>query len=431
MREYLKKLPREIQDLIHLASETVAKHNMSAYLVGGCVRDLILGVKNLDLDIVVEGNGISFAEDFAKFLKAKIIRHRRFGTATLVVSESKLKVDIATARKEFYPEPAHLPEVTGGTLQDDLKRRDFTINAMAISINKDNFGRLVDFFNGKKALNDKKIRILHNLSFVDDPTRILRAIRFEKRYNFRIEFKTLKCLKEAVKLKMLEKVQPQRLRDELILMLQEAHSLKQIKRIQELVGFGFINPHLSISGKGYRLLNSIEEQITWFKRKYPRHRQLDTWLIYFMGLFDSLDISGVKSTCRRFVFKRGEEKRILTCKKIVHKLIRELSRDGIRPSEIFDLLEPLSYEVILLAKAKSKNRNIQRHIENFLKIYNGTHIYISGDDLRKLGIAPGPDYQKIFKKVLHAKLNGKIKARQEEVVLIKKLVRPRLMEQMK
>lgn len=179
MKEYLRKLPKEIQDLISKAARVASGNNISAYLVGGFVRDLLLGVKNLDLDIVVEGDGIKFAQDFAHTLKAKLILHRRFGTATITLGYN-LKIDIATARKETYPYPACLPVVTSGTIEDDLARRDFTINAMAISIMQKDFGRFIDLLYGKHDLYHKKIRVLHNLSFIDDPTRILRAIRFEK-----------------------------------------------------------------------------------------------------------------------------------------------------------------------------------------------------------------------------------------------------------
>jgi len=421
MREYLKKLPEEIQDLIHLASDIAFQNNMPAYLVGGCVRDLILGVKNLDLDIVVEGDGIEFGEDLASTLKAKLIRHRRFGTATVIIKPS-LKIDIATARKETYPYPASLPLVSRGTLRDDLARRDFTVNAMAISITEKDFGKLIDFFSGNSDLRHKKIRVLHNLSFIDDPTRMLRAIRFEKRYNFEIESKTLHYLKEAVRLKMLEKVEPQRLRDELILVLKEEQPLKQIKRIQKLIGFGFVNPHLRILKNTYKLLNAIRNQIGWFEKIYARRRQLDTWLIYFMGLIYSLNINEVKAVCKKFVFRKGEEKRILNCRKVSSRVMRQLSRDKIKPSKIFDLLEPLSYELILLLKAKSKNVYVQKHIEDFFEIYNGMRIQTCGDDLHRLGIRPGPQYQKIFLRVLKAKLNGLVETKEEELALINKMI---------
>ncbi|MBM3246699.1 MAG: CCA tRNA nucleotidyltransferase [Candidatus Omnitrophica bacterium] len=425
MREYLRKLPRETQDLIGLAGEIASVNNMRAYLVGGFARDLILGVKNLDLDIVVEGDGIKFAEDFARATKAALTRHKRFGTATARLAHN-LKIDIATARQETYPFPASLPQVRRGTLRDDLARRDFTINAMAISIGGRDFGRLIDFFSGKKDLADKKIRVLHELSFIDDPTRILRAVRFEKRYNFRIEPQTLLFLKGAVRLKMLEKVQPQRLRDEIILILKEGRPLKELRRIRELAGYGFISPRLAVSKSTDQLLTSIGNCIGWFEGAYPRRRQLDSWLIYFMGLLDSLSLSDTRAVCRKFVFSRGEEKRLLSSKGLERKFAASLGKAKVKPSVIFNLLEPLSYETIILFKAKYKNRHIQKYIEDFFDIYNGMRIEIRGDDLHKLGVMPGPRYKKIFTGVLQAKLDGLVKTKAEELVLIKKLIERKL-----
>jgi len=422
MREYLNKLPKEIFDLICLIRDVASSNKMPAYLVGGFVRDLILGVENLDLDITVEGDGIKFAEDFSSKLKVKLIRHRRFGTATAIL-KPHLKIDFSTARKEFYPEPAHLPVVGRGGLKDDLFRRDFTINSMALSINNENFGRLVDFFGGKDDLAGGKIRVLHGLSFIDDPTRVLRAIRFEKRYDFDIEPKTMKYLKEAIKLRMLEKVEPQRIRNDLILMLKERNPSREIKRLQELAGFSFIDKSLSLSKKSYQLLVSAEKQIGWFTGPCSKRRQLDDWLIYFMGLLDSLAIDVTRGICRRLALRRGEEKRILAYKGINRKFILGLSKRKIKPSEIFALFEPLSYEVLILLKAKYKNRDIQRHIQDFFRVYNGTHIYISGEDLRGMGVIPGPYYQKIFAKVLDAKLNGLVKTKEDELTLVKKLIK--------
>lgn len=422
MKGYLKKLPKEVQDLILLAGDIASMNNMRAYLVGGCVRDLLLEVRNLDLDIVIEGNGIKFSEELARTFNTKLIRHKRFGTATVGLLSHRLKIDIATARREFYPEPAHLPVVENGSLKDDLKRRDFTINAMAININRDGFGELLDLFGGEEDLNNKKIRVLHDLSFIDDPTRILRGIRFEQRYNFRLEPKTLKLLKESVALGMLERVEPQRIRDELILLLKENEPLKEICRLNELVGFSFISPGLSVSDKIFRLIKFTEKQINCFKKSYPERRTLDTWIIYFMALMDSLDSIAARKICQKFVFRKGEDKRISGYKKIDRKFISNLKRIKNKPPEIFSLLEPLSYEVILLVKAKYKDRDIQKTLEDFLEIYNGMKIYSSGHDLRRLGVPPGPYYQKIFSKVLNAKLSGAVKTKEEELELIKKLI---------
>ncbi len=423
MKEYLSKLPKEVQGLIHFAGVVANRSNMRAYLVGGCVRDLLLGVKNLDLDIVIDGNGIKFAEELAGTLNTKLIRHKRFGTATLILLRHRLKIDIATARKEFYPQAAHLPVVESGTLKDDLFRRDFTINCLVININKDSFGDLIDLFSGIEDLKNKKIRVLHDLSFIDDPTRILRAVRFEQRYNFKIEPQTLKFLKEAARKHMLEKVEPQRIRNELILILKEKTPLKEIKRLKELVGFYFISPGLSVSPKTYKLIESAESEILWFKKNYPKRRLLDTWLIYFLALIDSLRVNAVRQACQKFVFRKGEDKRILGYKKLSTKFISDFKKAKKKPSKIFSMLEPLSYEVILLIKAKYRDRDIRRIIEDFFEIYNGMRIYSSGHDLCSLGLAPGPCYQKIFTKVLNAKLNGLVKTKEEELELIKELIR--------
>jgi len=422
MKEYLKKLPEEIKDLIFLALDTAGSNNIPIYLVGGFVRDLILGAKNLDLDIVVEGNGIKFAEELSSRLNAKLIRHKRFATATLIL-RSGIKLDIASARKEFYPKPAALPQVMPGNLRDDLYRRDFSINAMAIGLSGKDAGRLIDFFGGQGDLRNKKIRILHSLSFIDDPTRILRAIRFEQRYNFKIEPDTLKNLKKAVSFKMLEKTEPQRLRDELIPILKEKTVLKQIKRLRELVGFAFINKRLLLSPKNRVLLKAAENQISWFKKTYPERRGLDSWLIYFMALLGSLATSDIKLVCRRFAFRKGETKRILNYKQTNRVIMAQLYRSQVKPAKIFSLLEPLSYEAIILIKAKSKDKKINKYITDFFKIYNGMSISVSGDDLRKLGILPGRHYQRIFAKILQAKLNGKISTKEQELAFIKKIYR--------
>ena len=421
MVNYLEKLPKEAQGLIRLAARLASRQNVSSYLVGGFVRDLLLGSSNLDLDIVVEGDGIKFAEELAGPLKARLIRHRQFGTASLVL-RSDGKIDITTARKEFYPEPASLPVVSPGTLKDDLFRRDFTINTLAIRISSKKSTELIDFFQGKNDLKEKKIRILHDLSFIDDPTRILRAIRFEQRYDFTIESNTLRQLKKATKIKMINKVGPQRLRDELILILKEARPLKPLKRIKELSGFSFINRNLSLTNTDFSFLSRLGKEIAWFKARHMRRRRLDSWLIYFMGMIDGLSLREVKSICRSFVFRQGEEKRILDYKRLQDKIFSLLKHHSVKPSRIYRILEPLSYEVILSIKAKYQNENLRGHIQDFLAMYNGVRIFTGGQDLQALGLVPGPGYQKIFHQVLDARIDGQIKTRDEELGFIKRII---------
>lgn len=421
MEKYLKNLPRDYQELLHVIGSAAYARSMFVYLVGGIVRDLILGVKNLDFDIVVEGNGIILAEDLAGKLNARLIRHKRFCTATVILGHH-LKIDVATARKETYEIPGALPEVEFSDLENDLKRRDFTINAMAINISKNHFGMLLDPFGGRRDLSEKKIRILHTVSFVDDPTRIFRAIRFEKRFNFVIEKHTLFLLKEAVKDKMLECVQPQRTRDELILLLKEKQPLKYIRRLSELTGLKFIHPKLELTAKGFNLLRNTQTQVELFLKAHLRHRKLDVWLIYFMAVIDSLNPQEVKNVCAKFVFKKGEEKRITEFRKINDAFISKLDGNKIKASEIYRILEPLSFEAMLLIKAKYDRPAVKSRIEDFFEVYSDMRICVSGSHLQDLGVKPGPVYQKIFALVLDAKINGLVKTEQQELSFIKDLL---------
>ncbi|MHB8155198.1 MAG: CCA tRNA nucleotidyltransferase [Candidatus Omnitrophota bacterium] len=422
MKKYFNKLPRELREVINQAAKVSQETRMPAYLVGGCLRDLILGVKNLDLDIAVEGRGIIFAEHLAQKLKSTLKTHPRFGTATLVLTDG-VKVDIATTRQEKYPFFAALPVVGSGTLKEDLKRRDFTINAMAISLAA--VGKqqeLIDPFGGQDDLVSGSIRILHNLSFKDDPTRILRAIRFSQRLNFKIEPETLALLKEAISGGLLGKVSPQRMRDELILILKEHRPFSPIKQLGDLGALSFISTKLKIGKSTAGLFKSIAKEIIWFVKNFPARRQLDTWLVYFAGLLESFTLLEIKTILYRFGLPKGDQERVTSYYQKRRELISFLSKKQLSPEQVFALLEPLSYETIILLRAVSRNKNLKKHLADFFEIYNGMRLCVSGDDLNSLGILPGPGYKKIFARVLTAKLNGQVSNRQTELALIRKLM---------
>ena len=421
MKELIKKLPQELQDVVETASSLAHTKGIRAYLVGGCVRDMILGARNLDLDIVVEGNGLEFGVNLGEKLKAKVVTHKRFKTST-VFAEDAIKIDITTSRQEHYPHPGSLPVVRDGLIDKDLFRRDFTINSLAVSINQDDFGKLLDVTSGKADLAKGCVRVLHDLSFVDDPTRILRAVRFEQRYGFKIEPKTLALLKQAVKKNMLINTEPQRIRDELILMLKEKNAQKMLKRLAALTKLSFLHLELKISNHTWKLMHDTSAFVRWFESNYPGRRRLDHWLIYLMVLFKPLSMNCVYAFCRRFVLTKNEEKRLIASKAVNPDLIRKINRKNLPPALIYSLLEPLSYEVIILLKAITKNKNAQKHISDYFEIYNDIRISVGGEDLRSLGLAPGPRYQDIFSKVLGAKLDGLVKTREEELELIKKLM---------
>jgi len=434
MKNYFLGLPAELKQIISLARVLSAQGQMPAYLVGGFVRDLILGVDNLDLDISVEGSGIVFAKKLAERLKSKIVIHERFGTAT--VTCGCLRVDIASARKESYAYPGSLPQVNSGTLRDDLSRRDFTINAMAVSLAAQDEFKLIDFFGGLRDLHSKKIRVLHNLSFLDDPTRIFRAIRFEQRYNFKIEPYTLALLKVALGLGALTRprcenipksarqcVSAERLRHELILMLKESSVIKELKRLKELKVLEALGGDFRPAKLDLALLASLARQVKWFNQCHPGRRKLDVWLVYFMGLVDASSARDITRISALLNLHKGEEKRVLSLKLCGRKFIKDLSRKGISAAKIFALLEPLSYEAIIFLKAKYAGAVLNKHIADFLEIYNGMRIYASGVDLHGLGVFPGPAYQELFSKVLKAKLNGRVNSREEELILIRRLIK--------
>ncbi|MDD5561179.1 MAG: CCA tRNA nucleotidyltransferase [Candidatus Omnitrophica bacterium] len=421
MKEYLKKIPHAIKRLFVLVKEVSRETKMPAYLVGGFPRDLILGAMDWDLDITVEGDGVKFAEVLAGKLGAALIKHERFRTATVIL-DHRVKVDIATTRKEIYPFSASLPLVSPGSLREDLFRRDFTINAMAFGLSESMDWELIDIFGGKDDLAAGKIRVLHDLSFKDDPTRILRAVRFKQRYNFKIEPKTLCLLKEAVNSGLLEKVNPHRTRDELILMLKERNPSAQLKQLSALGALSFISDKLRPGKLTYDLFKSVHKEIIWFMQNFPFHRQFEAWLIYFAALLRPLALPEIKKVARRLGLSKKEEQKIVSCRKINQRLIRRLKNRHITPAEIFGLLKPLSYETVILLRSVSHDNAFRKHIADFLKIYNGVRLCISGDDLFRLGVLPGPRYQKILNKVLAARLNGKVKSRQEELALIGRIL---------
>ncbi len=421
MKKYLEKLPKEIIVLINTAKEIAQDLGFQAYLVGGLVRDLFLSVDNYDLDIVIEGDGIEFANNFALKTQSKVISHPRFMTATIILP-NHFKIDVVTARKEIYPQPAHLPIVSVGSLQDDLFRRDFTINTLAVQISGNDFGKLIDIFNGKKDLEAKVLRILHNKSFIDDPTRIIRGIRFEQRFNFNFEKETLKCLNQALKSKIFEKLQLQRLRDEMQLLLSEKDPKRNIFRINELLGTSFLSKDLKFNQKTRKVLECLEASIIWFKDIHKRHRHLDVWLIYLIAFLENYDLNKAKKFCDKFVLHKGDTNRVLQYFSKRKNIEKALSKKILPPSELFHLLNEITYEVIILIKARSNNKNLHKNISDFFAFHHEVKIMLSGQDLCAMGLKPGAHYQKIFKEVLNAKLNGKISTKEDEIRFVKEII---------
>ena len=268
------RLPQPMLHMLHRAGELGDRLQVSVYAVGGFVRDIMLSrpaVEFDDVDLVVEGDGIAFARALAQELGGRVREHRTFMTALIIYHDEngeEQRLDVATARLEYYKYPAALPTVELSSIKMDLFRRDFTINAMALRLNKGQFGCLVDFFGGQSDIQRKTIRIIHALSFVEDPTRIIRAVRFEQRYGFHISTQGEKLIKNALSLNLVEKLSGARILHELNLIFREDEPETCLRRLNELGVLAAIHPSLVLNADKNELLDSLREVIDWYRLLY-------------------------------------------------------------------------------------------------------------------------------------------------------------------
>ena len=407
----LKKIPKHFQEILKVASKIAGRSGFKIYLVGGVVRDLILGKAIFDLDIVVEPDAIRFAQRLAKHFKTQFRRHHSFGTATVYFG--KHKMDFATARKEHYTHWGALPKVSPVTLKEDLFRRDFTINAMAVSLNKKDYGQLVDFYNGYTDLRKGIIRVLHADSLLEDPTRILRAIRFEQRFKFRIEKNTNKLLKEALGVGAIRFVHPHRLRDEIILILQEPQPYRYIKRLDGLTKLSFMDDKLKLNSNTAQLMARVKKAISFYNKRFKKYRKIDEWLIYLAAMVIDLPQDRIVRFLEKFDLKKSERIRIISIKENIRKA-KKISKKC-APYNIYQFLNPLSFETIVFFYAYYNQKMIKKNIELFFEKLSRVRLKARGGDLGKLGIKPGIIYTQVFGKLLKVKINKNLKTKQEEL----------------
>lgn len=421
MHEYF---PRDILDVLYQIGETGDELGYSVFMVGGIVRDLFLGIPNLDLDIVIEQDAIRFARFFSKKVQGKLRCHQKFKTA-VVIMPNGLKIDFASARREFYEYPAALPEVEFASIKKDLYRRDFTINAMAIQLNRDQFGRLLDFFGGKRDLELKKIRILYSLSFTEDPARIIRAIRFEQRYDFTIEQSTEKFLKKAVQEGLVSRIRKRRLSEEFLILLQEKTPTKIIKRMDKLGVLSGIIPRLSLEPVLIDRSNQIEHMIKEWYGKFPGE-YVDKGVLY---LYYLLQLSNL--TIQQVIKRIDLNQRTVNILKIMvekrNKIARVLEETENQPSKIYFHLANQPNELLFIILLERKEHNlVSKRIKKFYQVYKKTSIFISGNDLTKMGMKPSPIYAKILKLVFYLQLNGILNNRAEEINFVKTLMKKKV-----
>lgn len=410
------RFPPGVYNLLKFSGEVAEGLGFNAYLVGGSVRDLLRGEENLDIDIVIEGDGIVFAKALGEKLNASVKSHQRFNTAQVITG--KLKLDVATARTEYYESPAALPKVETSSIKKDLYRRDFTINTLAIKLNPKDFGLLMDFFGSQRDLKEKTIRVLHNLSFIEDPTRAFRAIRFSERFGFKISKHAENLIKSTVKMNLFEKLSGPRLYEELLILFNETEPDRALKKLSDLGLLKVIHPALTFNEELEETLKSLHETVSWFNLLFLEEKT-DRGILYLMALLSELKEEEAEAAAERLSpppkIKDMIDKGISKAREVVKRLPSE------DPVEIYNLLRKLRLETILLAMALSKDRLKQKVISRYLTELRKIEPILKGEDLKKIGVKPGPVYSRILKELLEEKLRGHLKSREDEERFVKRI----------
>ncbi len=414
LREMLpKKIIQYFFDIGHIADMM----GLNVYLVGGLVRDVILKRNNLDVDIVVEGDGIKFAHEFALHHDIRVRSHRKFGTAVLIFPDG-FKVDVASARMEYYESPGAQPVIETSSLKMDMYRRDFTINTLAIKLNKKDYGVLIDYFGALRDIKKKVLRVLHSLSFVEDPTRMLRVVRFEQRFNFKIGVLTRSLIKNASQMDVFKDFAGRRFFLELKMILQEPDPLPAIRRMHEFDLFQFIYPKIRLTENIIMLLEEIRRVIDWYRLLYLDER-FEPWKIYWYGLTSSLRLVDVNEMAKKHGMVDIESRKMLSQRETVGRTLSGLYRFSGKNDGLYDMLSAYDTETQLYMMARANNEKSKKLISRYFMKLKGTKIQIKGKDLTQLGFQPGPVFKEVFEKVLKAKLNNLVKTKDDEIRFVK------------
>lgn len=413
-------LPGRIMNILIRAGEVAERMNYQVYAVGGLVRDVLLKVENLDVDLVVEGNGIEMANELAKEIGGRVRPHEKFGTAEIIFPDGYW-VDVVTARVEYYEYPAALPQVEQSSLKHDLYRRDFTINAMAVALNPERFGELVDYFNGREDLQIGAIRVLHNLSFIEDPTRILRAIRFEQRYDMAVEPQTLRLIKEAVREKVISRLTTERMWGELKSILEEADPEHILDRMSELGVWEYLFPEITFWEVQY-VISEIPQALM-ILRNWGWAEPAEKWLPYFLGILHLTTQEKAYQICQRYNLGRRQTDKVLDTIAYGRVALKRLSAtEEIPLSELTKIVQTLPGEAYPLFLALLEDKNAIRRFRMVIESVHKNKPTVNGKDIREMGYQPGPMYRKALDAVWRARLDGLVQTREEELEYVRSLL---------
>ncbi|HZR92353.1 MAG TPA: CBS domain-containing protein [Gaiellaceae bacterium] len=405
----LRRLERlaPVFETVAAASDTVD----GVYLVGGTVRDILLGEEAFDVDIAVEGDAIGLARTLARQLGGRVRPHEKFGTAVVVYGDGQ-RIDVVTARTEFYDAPAALPAVEHASIRDDLFRRDFTINAMAASLKGADFGRLVDPFGGRRDLAAGRVRVLHNLSFIDDPTRIFRAIRYENRYGFRMDEHTARLARGCIEMGLVGDLSSERLRDELEALLEEGEVEHSVLRLAELGAASAIHPRLAADEEAVALIRRGRELAERYRLDLP------AWRIGFAALARRMSSDEAYDWLMRLKTRRRDAERIAGAVTVGPRLAERLADETLTSAEVVALADPYAPDAPLFALALADVPALHRYFAELSKV----RLEVNGSDLAALGLRESPRVGEVLAELRRRKLNGELDGRESELAAARELI---------
>ncbi|TEB17480.1 Multifunctional CCA protein [Pelotomaculum sp. FP] len=408
-----RSLPEAYITILEQVGTIANELGCRVFAAGGIVRDLLLGVESLDLDLVVEGDGVEMARALGRRYDARVRVHPKFRTATVLFPDGR-QVDVATARVEFYQHPAAMPQIETSSLHQDLYRRDFTINAMAVSLNQNDFGDIIDYFGGREDLERGLVRVLHNLSFVEDPTRLLRGVRFEKRYAMDLEPQTFALAREAVRSKMLERVAMERVWEELKHILSEPRPGLALYRLKEIGLWDYLFP-----GVDYEQVRQVLDELPRSLRvihTWDLAEQLEPWLAYLLALLSRSDADAAGAICRRYHLGQRWTGRVHAGLSGWQDVADSLQRaQQVQMSDLARRLMPLPEEVYPLILTRLTGNAARTQLRQVLSAINYDQPSITGKDLSGMGFTPGPAFKLALDAVWQARLDGLVRTRQEEL----------------
>jgi tRNA nucleotidyltransferase (CCA-adding enzyme) len=395
------------------------------YLVGGFVRDLLLEQANADVDIAVEGDGIEFASRLAVQLGGRVRAHREFKTAVVLLPQKILgeapkwlratgedfHVDVATTRTEFYDYPAALPRVEHASIRQDLFRRDFTVNAMAISLRGHDFGTVIDFFGGYRDLRGKVVRVLHNLSFIEDPTRIFRAVRYENRYAFRMDEQTRSLARACVEMHLVGDLSSVRLRDELIALLSEDDVEWTLGRLFELGVAHEVHPKLATGAKTVALVKRLDE----LARELRMDDRVVRWRLRLAAMTRNMVHDELYLWLDQLKIKRSDATVIRAGVVVGPALPTSLGREVMTDWEVFRTLRTTPEEALLFALAGMEPGVASERLRRYLTDLRTRTLSVSGDDMMALGAKKGPAVGRILERLRELRVEQIVVGREPEL----------------